>query len=67
MYMNGAVIGIVVAITHQAHQLILPDRHQALTACTVVVVGAAMRATAECRFASTTLRAIAATPSGSVW
>ena len=66
MYMNGAVIGIAVAIIHQAHLLIPPVPHLALTACTVAVVGSAMRATAGCRFATATTPAIATTPLGFV-
>ena len=67
MYGNGVVIGIVVAITHQAHQPILPAPHQALTACFVVVVGTTVRSTAVWLVATTALRAIATPTSGSVW
>ena len=56
MFGNGVVIGIVVAITHQAHQLILPDRHQALTACFVGGVGTTMLSPAECRVATAASR-----------
>ncbi len=57
MYMNGAVIGM--AVIHRHHKLILPDRHLALTACFVGVVGTTMLSTAECRIATTTTRSTA--------
>ena len=68
--MNGAVIGIAVVITHQAHHPILPDQLQALTACFVGLVGSSMLRAAECRIATaasqTTATAAAASALSSV-
>ena len=64
--MNGAVIGIAVAIIHQAHLLIPPVPHLALAACTVAVVGPTLRTTAECRIATTTTPTFATTTLGFV-
>ena len=50
---NGAVIGM--AVIHRHHKLILPDRHLALTACFVGVVGAAARGSVVWLSAATTL------------
>lgn len=60
---NGAVIGM--AVIHRYHKLILPDRHLALTACFVGVVGTTMLSSAECRIASTTSQTTAATTAAS--
>ena len=68
MYSNGAVIGIVVVITHQAHQLIPPVPHPALPAWPVVVSGATVRAPVVCRIAATAaLRAFATVASAFAW
>ena len=63
MYMNGAVIGMVV--THRHHRLIPPDHHQALTACFVGVVGTAMLSTAECHIATSAAQTAATTAAAS--
>ena len=64
MYLNGAVTGLVV--TRHQHRLILPAQQVAFTACSVAVVGATVRTTAECRIATTTTPTFASTTLGSV-
>lgn len=39
MYWNGVAIGIVVVITHRAHQAILRDLLQGLAVCSVGAAG----------------------------
>ena len=51
MFGNGVRTGMVA--TAAVLRRILPARHRALTACSVVAVGAAMRGSAGCRLATT--------------
>ena len=63
MYGNGVAIGM--AVIHRHHRPILPDRLQALTACSAEVVGATMRRTAVCRGATAATPPTASTATAS--
>ena len=63
--MNGAVTGM--EIIAALRRPILRAHLQAMTACAVVVVGAAMCGSAECRIASPKIHLIATTIAGFVW
>lgn len=63
MYMNGVRIGkeAIAAVRRRIRR----DRHLALTACFVVVAGAAARVTAECRVVTAAIPAAGATATAS--
>ena len=65
MYMNGAVIGLL--LIHLHRKPILPDHHQDLTACSEVVTGSAVLRSAACRLATAMFPAPSTSTAGSVW
>ena len=62
MFGNGVAIGMVIIVRHRRG--IPPDQPQALTACIVVAVGAALRGTVVWLIVTTGLPTIATTTLG---
>jgi Na+/H+-translocating membrane pyrophosphatase len=67
MYGNGALIGIVIAITVNLHKMIRKAQIQVPVAFFVAAVGSTSTPIVGLRFASGTIRTAGPTTSGSGW